>query len=256
VTQWLQLVFSGLFEGCLPLASASLLLALSGCGLGPMSRPDGDAARHARSRGEMVERQLVMRDITDPEVLDAMRSVPRHQFVPIEIENEAYRDSPLAIGHGQTISQPYVVALMTQLARASSGKKALDVGTGSGYQAAVLAEICDEVFSIEILCDLADQAETRLDRLGYENVEVRCGDGYAGWEEQAPFDLIIVAAAPTLVPQPLIDQLAPSGRLVIPVGDVHQELVVIERGEDGSVRRMTAGGVRFVPMLGEAEKGR
>jgi protein-L-isoaspartate(D-aspartate) O-methyltransferase len=143
---------------------------------------------------------------------------------------------------------------MTQIARAPRAERALDVGTGSGYQAAVLGEIVGEVYSIEIVCDLAEAARERLGRLGYENVTVRCGDGYAGWEEHAPFDVIIVAAAPRHVPQPLIDQLAIGGRLVIPVGGSHQELVVVERSDDGSVRQFTAGGVRFVPMTGEAER--
>jgi protein-L-isoaspartate(D-aspartate) O-methyltransferase len=204
----------------------------------------------------MVERQLGGRDITDPGVLDAMRSVPRHRFVPGHLRGAAYQDSPLPIGHGQTISQPYIVALMTQLARAAPGKVALDVGTGSGYQAAVLAEIVERVYSVEIVCELADEAARRLDALGYDNVTTRCGDGYAGWEEHAPFDVIIVAAAPEAVPEPLVGQLAPGGRLVIPVGDMHQELLVIEKREDGSIERFSHGGVRFVPMTGEAQEGR
>lgn len=203
-------------------------------------------------RTKMVREQLAARDITDPAVLEAMSEVKRHLFVPEELRSRAYWDQPLPIGHDQTISQPYIVALMTQLGRASSADKALDVGTGSGYQAAVLSRLVEEVYSIEIICELAEQARGRLDRLGYDNVTVRCGDGYAGWPEQAPFDVIIVAAAPNEVPQPLIDQLAPGGRLVIPVGDVHQELVVIEKHEDGSIERHAYGGVRFVPMTGRA----
>lgn len=209
----------------------------------------------AARRAAMVERQLAGRDITDERVLEAMRAVPRHLFVPGDLAGSAYQDSPLPIGHGQTISQPYIVALMTQLAGAKPGKKALDVGTGSGYQAAVLAEIVDHVYSIEILCVLADEARNRLAGLGYENVTTRCGDGYAGWPDAQPFDLIIVAAAPEEVPAPLIEQLAPGGRLVIPVGRVHQELLVIEKAEDGTIRRFNEGGVRFVPMTGEAESG-
>jgi len=202
----------------------------------------------------MVQRQLAARDITDARVLAAMRKIPRHEFVPPDVEPAAYQDSPLPIGLGQTISQPYIVALMTQLAGAAPGKKALDVGTGSGYQAAVLAEIMDRVYSIEILCELADDARARLTRLGYRNIEVRCGDGYRGWEEAAPFDVIIVAAAPEEIPEPLIDQLAPGGRLVIPVGEAHQELIVVEKSPEGVISRFTAGGVRFVPMTGEAQK--
>ena len=214
----------------------------------------GDEARFAKDRERMVRTQLVARDIVDQRTLAAMGKVPRHLFVPAEQLRLAYEDTPLPIGHEQTISQPYIVALMTQLAQAAPGKKALDVGTGSGYQAAVLAETCSKVYSIEILCDLAAEAQARLARLGYTNVVGRCGDGYRGWPEAAPFDVIIVAAAPTEVPAPLVEQLAPGGRLVIPVGGGSQELLVIERGKDGTIRRWSAGGVRFVPMTGEAQR--
>jgi protein-L-isoaspartate(D-aspartate) O-methyltransferase len=209
---------------------------------------------YEKERNRMVDEQIALRDVRDPRVLAAMRKVPRHLFVPPETREAAYQDSPLPIGLDQTISQPYIVALMTQLAKAAPGKKVLDVGTGSGYQAAVLAETCEHVYSIEILCQLATEADLRLKQLGYKNVTVKCGDGYAGWPEAAPFDLIIVAAAPRDVPAPLIDQLAPGGRLVIPVGSVHQELLVVEKAQDGSVRRFSAGGVRFVPMTGQAQK--
>ena len=205
-------------------------------------------------RRTMVERQLRGRDITDARVLEAMQRVPRHQFVPSEFKAQAYDDGPLPIGHNQTISQPYIVALMTQLVRPEPETKALDVGTGSGYQAAILAELVKEVYSIEILCPLADEARERLKRLAYKNVTVRCGDGYQGWVEQAPFDVIIVAAAPDHVPQPLVEQLAPGGRLVIPVGDFLQELVLLEKRPDGSLQRSTITPVRFVPMTGEARK--
>ncbi len=227
-------------------------LALAACSTGTAG--SGSDSRLAARREAMVRDQLAARDITDERVLAAMRTVPRHLFVPEALRDAAYQDSPLPIGHGQTISQPYIVALMTQRAGAGPGKKALDVGTGSGYQAAILAETCYEVYTIEILCDLADQARERLDALGYTNITSRCGDGYAGWPEHAPFDVIIVAAAPEEVPQPLIDQLAPGGRLVIPVGRLNQELLVVEKGADGSVRRFSYGGVRFVPMTGEAER--
>jgi protein-L-isoaspartate(D-aspartate) O-methyltransferase len=212
-----------------------------------------DEATYTRHREAMVREQLQARDIVDPLVLSAMRKVQRHLFVPPDLRAAAYQDSPLPIGLDQTISQPYIVAFMTQQAGAGPKKKALDVGTGSGYQAAVLAETCGTVFSIEILCDLATAATKRLTDLGYRNVEVRCGDGYAGWPEAAPFDVIIVAAAPRAVPEALVDQLAPGGRLVIPVGGLHQELIVVEKDEDGSVHRSSAGGVRFVPMTGEAQ---
>jgi protein-L-isoaspartate(D-aspartate) O-methyltransferase len=219
--------------------------------------PDtADLAAFAEARQEMVADQLRSRDITDARVLDIMGRVPRHLFVPENLQDEAYRDYPLPIGHGQTISQPYIVALMTQLARPKPQSRALDIGTGSGYQAAVLAGLCNEVYSIEILEPLADEARRRLQRLGYHNVTVRAGDGYRGWPEKAPFDAIIVAAAPDHVPAPLVEQLAPGGRLVIPVGDFFQELMVIEKRQDGSVERKSVAPVRFVPMTGEAQKRR
>jgi protein-L-isoaspartate(D-aspartate) O-methyltransferase len=202
----------------------------------------------------MVDSQLRGRDITDPRVLEAMGSVPRHLFVSEGYRDEAYDDHPLPIGHEQTISQPYIVALMTQLAQPKPGHRALEVGTGSGYQAAVLSLLCKEVYGIEIVPALAESARDRLAELGYANVTVRSGDGYRGWPEHAPFDVIIVAAAPDHVPQPLIDQLAPGGHLVIPVGGYAQRLTVIERQADGSIRRSSAGGVLFVPMTGEALK--
>jgi protein-L-isoaspartate(D-aspartate) O-methyltransferase len=209
----------------------------------------------AQQRQRMVERQLRARDITDKRVLAAMQRVPRHLFVPAERRERAYEDGPLPIGHGQTISQPYIVALMTQLAQPKNGARALDIGTGSGYQAAVLAELVSEVYSIEIICPLADEARERLAAFGYRNVQVRCGDGYRGWSEHAPFDLIILAAAPDHVPQPLVDQLAAGGRLVLPIGRHFQELLVIEKRHDGSLKRTTVAGVAFVPMTGEAQDG-
>jgi protein-L-isoaspartate(D-aspartate) O-methyltransferase len=209
---------------------------------------------YSAERTRMVAEQLRARDIADPQVLAVMGRVPRHEFVPAELRQYAYSDGPLPIGYDQTISQPYIVALMTQLARPRTGARSLDIGTGSGYQAAVLAELTGQVYSIEILCPLADEARERLTRLGYRNIEVRCGDGYRGWPEHAPFDLIILAAAPDHVPQPLIDQLAPGGRLVLPVGNTFQELVVVEKDGDGSARQQEIIPVRFVPMTGEAER--
>ena len=185
---------------------------------------------------------------------EVMGRLPRHRFVPEDLQNLAYADMPVSIGHGQTISQPYVVALMTQAVRPAPTSRALDIGTGSGYQAAVLAELCKEVYSIEILKPLAKSAQKRLTALGYKNITIRIGDGYRGWPEKAPFDVIIVAAAADHVPQPLVDQLAPGGRLVIPVGSFSQDLLVIEKQEDGTIRRESIAPVRFVPMLGEAEK--
>lgn len=206
------------------------------------------------ARRRMVQFQLANRDITDPEVLKVMGRIPRHEFVPENVIHEAYDDHPLPIGHNQTISQPYIVALMTQLARPRSDSRALDIGTGSGYQAAVLAELCREVYSIEIVEPLAVSAAERLKRLGYTNVVVRAGDGYRGWPEKAPFDVIIVAAAPDHVPQPLVDQLAIGGRLIIPVGRGQQELLVIEKQPDGSIRQQSVAPVLFVPMTGEAQR--
>ncbi len=209
----------------------------------------------AQSRRRMVEQQLSARDITDRRVLDAMRQIPRHLFVPKNMRARAYVDGPLPIGHNQTISQPYIVALMTQLARPHPSAVALDVGTGSGYQAAVLSQLCEQVYSIEIVPPLAQSAQQRLQELGFRNVHVRLGDGYRGWPEKGPFDLIIVAAAPERVPQPLIDQLKPGGRLVMPVGKREQYLVLIEKQLDGSVGQRRVAPVAFVPMTGEVLRG-
>lgn len=217
------------------------------------STRNGDADEFATDRQSMVDHQLRARDITDPDVLAAFNRVPRHRFVPSALEHLAYSDGPLPIGYGQTISQPYVVALMSQLAQPKRLGRALDVGVGSGYQTAVLAELCDEVYGIEIVAPLAEAASRRLAELGYKNVEIRAGDGYRGWPEHAPFDAIIVAAAADHVPQPLVDQLAPGGRLVLPLGHGWQELVVVEKQDDGSIRRLNYGPVAFVRMTGEAE---
>lgn len=209
---------------------------------------------HAERRRLMVQKHLRGRDIHDAAVLDAMSRIERHRFVDAPYEHLAYIDRPLPIGHRQTISQPYMVALMTQLARPKSNSRTLDIGTGSGYQAAVLAEIVKHVYSIDILCPLANQARKRLAKLGYKNVTVRCGDGYGGWAEHAPFDVIIVAAAPDHVPQPLVDQLATGGRMIIPVGEWSQQLLVIEKQADGKVTKTVVAPVAFVPMTGRAEK--
>jgi protein-L-isoaspartate(D-aspartate) O-methyltransferase len=208
--------------------------------------------RFSEQRRRMVQSQIRARGISDGRVLAAMQRVPRHRFVPNHLWASAHADHPLPIGNGQTISQPYIVALMSELVRPVPKAKALDVGTGSGYQAAVLAELCEQVYSIEIVKQLADDARRRLVSLGYDNVTVRCGDGYRGWPQQAPFDVIVVAAAPAEIPQPLLDQLAPQGRLVIPVGRYAQELVLVEKQPDGQLRRRTVAAVAFVPMTGKA----
>jgi protein-L-isoaspartate(D-aspartate) O-methyltransferase len=196
----------------------------------------------------MVKDQIAARGITDERVLGAMRTVPRHEFVPERSRTDAYGDQPLPIGHGQTISQPYVVALMTEQLRLQPTDRVLEVGTGSGYQAAVLARIVADVYTIEIVEPLARSAEATLNRLGYKNVHVRSGDGYKGWPEQAPFDSIIVTCAPDHVPQPLINQLKEGGRMVIPVGPpLAQELYVMHK-QNGQIRQAVLLDVRFVPM--------
>ncbi len=204
---------------------------------------DGDTAR----RLAMVDRQIAARGIHDAAVLAALRAVPRHRFVPRHLASSAYDDTALPIGHGQTISQPFVVAHMTEILEVERRHRVLEIGTGSGYQAAVLGQLAREVFTIEIVPELARAAADRLAALGYRNVTVREGDGYAGWPERAPFDRVLVTAAPDHVPQPLVDQLAPGGRMVIPIGTADQWIVVIEKTEGGVVRRRTIP-VRFVPL--------
>lgn len=206
----------------------------------------------ARARAGMVKNQIELRGVTDSVVLDAMRVVPRHRFVPPQFVDEAYDDSPLPIGYGQTISQPYIVGYMTAALELKPKDRVLEIGTGSGYQAAVLAEIVDEVYSIEILDSLGVRAESTLAALGYRNVQVRVGDGYRGWPDKAPFDAIIVTAAPDHVPQALIDQLAIGGSMIMPVGDEDQKLVLLKKSA-GGVSERTLLPVRFVPMTGEAE---
>ena len=194
------------------------------------------------------------RPVRDTRVLEAMRMVPRHEFIPRAQRRYAHADSPLPIGHSQTISQPYIVGLMTELLRPKPGDRILEIGTGSGYQAAVLALLVKEVYTIEIVKPLARGAERDLQRLGYDNVHVRWGDGYRGWPDKAPFDGVIVTAAPERIPQPLLDQLKEGGRLVIPVGPKYrQELVVIHKTPRGPFRE-TVIRVAFVPMVGEVEK--
>ncbi len=199
-------------------------------------------------RRKMVQEQIVARGVKDERVLAACLKVPRHKFVPQQFQRFAYQDKPLPIGYEQTISQPYIVALMTELARLSPQDEVLEIGTGSGYQAAILAEIVREVYSVEILKPLAESSRARLQELGYENIRVKWGDGYLGWQEFAPYDAIIVTAAPEEVPAALVEQLKPGGRLVIPVGTFFQELKVITREKDG-VKEESIIPVRFVPMI-------
>ncbi|HYB99675.1 MAG TPA: protein-L-isoaspartate(D-aspartate) O-methyltransferase [Candidatus Limnocylindrales bacterium] len=208
----------------------------------------------ARKRRAMVETITAYSRMSGPpfskRVLAAMAKVAREDFVPEDLRMRAYDDLPLPIGHGQTISQPYIVALMTELADVTAGEMVLEVGTGSGYQAAVLAELGAVVFTIEIVEPLAEQARTRLKGRGYDNVHVRAGDGYAGWPEHAPFDAVIVTAAPDRIPPPLIEQLASGGKLVVPVGEAGavQQLTVVEKAADGSVAERAVTPVRFVPL--------
>jgi protein-L-isoaspartate(D-aspartate) O-methyltransferase len=198
----------------------------------------------------MVGTQIRARGIKDEGVLNAMRKVDRHKFVPEEIRHQAYSDRPLPIGEGQTISQPYIVALMTELLELKKKDRVLEVGTGSGYQAAILAELAGYVFTIEIIESLALSAERLLRELGYRNIEVKIGDGYIGWEECGPFEAVIVTAAPSHIPQPFLDQLKEGGRLVIPVGDYYQELKKITKVK-GQIKSQNVTPVVFVPMTGE-----
>ena len=206
--------------------------------------------RFVSAREQMVQDQIVARGVQNSATLRAMKTVPRHEFVPPQWVSYAYDDSPLPIGSDQTISQPYIVALMTELIKPKKGQRVLEVGTGSGYQAAVLAEIVDSVYTIEILPGLAASAAERLKRLGYRNVIVRCGDGYEGWKEFAPFDGILVTAAAEEIPQPLIDQLKDGGILVIPVGSVMsvQSLTVVTK-QRNDIDIRTVLPVRFVPLI-------
>jgi protein-L-isoaspartate(D-aspartate) O-methyltransferase len=210
---------------------------------------------YAQRRWEMVETQIISRGIRDSKLIRAMIKIPRHKFVPTNLRDIAYGDNPLPIGMEQTISQPYIVALMTELLGLNCGEKLLEVGTGSGYQTAILAEIGCEVYTIEILEPLSKKAQQVLESLGYENIHYKIDDGYRGWPQFAPFDAIIVTAAPDHMPQPLIEQLKTNGRMVIPVGAQYQELLLIKK-TDGGTDMKTVTPVRFVPMTGEAQKSK
>lgn len=201
-----------------------------------------------QAHDRMIAEQLIPRGIENTRVLAAMRKVRRHEYVPKAVRDRAYSDGPLPIGHGQTISQPYIVAVMTQVLEPKDNDKVLEIGTGSGYQAAVLAEIVDHVYTIEIVGPLADEARAHLKKQGYTNITVRRGDGYLGWPEHAPFDKIIVTAAPPEVPPRLVEQLKVGGRMVLPVGEGYQQLIVLTKTDQGVVSESLFP-VRFVPMV-------
>jgi protein-L-isoaspartate(D-aspartate) O-methyltransferase len=227
-----------------------LALAASACW---HSRP-ADAEEHKEERAAMVREQIQARGIREARVLAAMLKVKRHLFVPAEAQGSAYDDRPLSIGEGQTISQPYIVAFMTESLRLKPRTRVLEIGTGSGYQAAVLGELAHEVYSIEIVKPLGERAARLLAKLGYRNVKVKVGDGYQGWPDKAPFDAIILTAAPERVPAPLLAQLAVGGVLVAPIGPMHdQRLIRITRSQSGLIREELLG-VRFVPMTGKAQQ--
>ena len=210
---------------------------------------DEDTFTHQRKR--MVEEQIAYRGVTDKGVLEAMQTVPRHLFIPEENRLYSYYDQPVPIGYGQTISQPYIVAFMTELLKLGKEDVALEVGTGSGYQAVVLSKLVKQVYTIEIIEELGKEASKRLKTMGYNNVEVKVGDGYKGWPEHAPFDAIIVTAAAKYIPQPLVDQLKPGGRMVIPVGGVYevQDLMLITKDASSKVVKESIIPVRFVPLI-------
>ena len=229
-----------------------MFLIWVGCVLPPLTTAADDPFAPARQR--MVEQLAGYgRGITNARVLSAMGKVPRHEFVPERLRSQAYQQRPLPIGHGQPISEPYVVAFMTEKIEPKAADRVLEIGTGSGYQAAVLAELTAEVYTIEIIEDLADRAATTLQRLGYTNVHPCAGDGYKGWPEAAPFDSIIVTCAPEKVPQSLIDQLKEGGRMIIPIGTSAKQQLVLLRKHDGKLDRQAVLPIHFVPMTGEAQ---
>lgn len=233
-------------------AGAALILFTMACGADGTGR-QRDAADWSAARRQMVEEQLTSRDISSPRVVGSMLAVPRHLFVPESVRADAYRDTPLPIGHGQTISQPYIVAFMTQALELEPSHRVLEIGTGSGYQAAILSMLAGEVYTIEIIGALADRARETLGALGYRNVQVRTGNGYLGWPEHAPYDRIIVTAAPEEVPPALVEQLKIGGLMAIPVGSVTQELRILRRTATGTetLQRLP---VRFVPMTGRTKE--
>lgn len=233
-------------------AQSELRLLLDGAPAGAgEARPNFNGAGLSEQRAAMVDDQIKVRGVSDAKVLAAMRRVPRHLFVPTDLEHRAYADTPLAIGHGQTISQPYIVGYMTEMLGLGDDDRVLEIGTGSAYQAAILAEIVSEVVSVEIIEPLAASAADRLGRLGYRNVTVLHGDGYYGYETVAPYDAVIVTAAASHVPPPLVRQLKPGGRIVIPVGEGWtQNLLLVEKDQQGGTSTRNLIAVRFVPLTG------
>jgi len=228
--------------------SLIVFLHLESTQFNPVNAENAESSTYTKAREDMVANQIETRGVKDKRVLAAMRKVERHKFVPKQLRYLSYTDGPLPIGEGQTISQPYIVALMTELAGLKGDEKVLEIGTGSGYQAAILAELCAHVYTIEILEPLATRAKALLEDLGYTNIMVKYGDGFLGWKEFAPFDAIIVTCAPQEVPLPLIEQLKDGGRLVIPVGTFYQELKLIEK-KNGKLITKNIIPVSFVPML-------
>ncbi len=258
IVETLRLISMRSLRGILPFRLSLLFcsaLFLSWPGSTKPQVPQLLAAENAadgsiEKRRRMVEDQIRSRGITDSSVLEAMGKVPRHRFVPESVKHLAYADGPLPIGSGQTISQPLIVAYMTEAAAVSKEKKVLEIGTGSGYQAAVLAELAREVYTIEIIPELAEKARRVLSELGYQNIFVKTGNGYLGWPEHGPFDAIIVTAAPEEIPKTLVDQLAINGKMVIPVGILYQEMIILTKTRDGVSQKSTLP-VRFVPMTGK-----
>jgi protein-L-isoaspartate(D-aspartate) O-methyltransferase len=228
-----------------------LFAAIAATGCGQQAPTPAEFATH---RQRMVDRQLKFRGIKDERVLAAMAKVPREEFVPADARSSAYEDGPLPIGYDQTISQPYIVAFMTEQLRPKPSDRVLEIGSGSGYQAAILAELVADVYTIDIIEPLAKSAEATLERLGYKNVHIRAGDGYKGWPEKAPFDAVIVTCAPEKVPQPLVDQLKDGGRMVIPVGERFAQQLYLFEKKNGQLKESVTLPVRFVPMLREGQE--
>jgi protein-L-isoaspartate(D-aspartate) O-methyltransferase len=241
-------------KGASSWAMATVMLGWMGAPAFAAHHAQHESTREQTARQTMVDHQLRARGIDDPRVLAVMGELPRHLFVNGDERARAYEDHPLPIGYGQTISQPYIVALMTSLAHVRPGQRVLEIGTGSGYQAAVLSRLVGQVDTIEIVPALAERARQTLDNLGVTNVRVRIGDGYRGWPQEGPFDAILITAAPPGIPRPLVDQLKPGARMVLPVGDETQTLLVVTKHADGTYEQTPILPVRFVPMTGEAQR--